>query len=101
MHVEPSSLEQSREAPLPPGVTRNRNAGKRTTLEDCHAVQLYVTPHENNGTSRSFIIWRDSDMSKGINIRPVAKKRITELRAGDLVMIDGVETQVVGLEVWR
>ena len=101
MHVEPSSLEQSSEVPLPPGVGRSRYAGKRTTLDNCHAVQLYVTPHENNGTSRSFIIWKGPQSPSAIDIRPVGKKRIRDLRAGDTVTIDGVPTKVVGLEVWR
>lgn len=63
-------------------------------------VQLYMTPSDN-GSSRSFIISKGPQSPNAIDIRPVSKPRIRDLLAGDTVTIDGVLTEVVGLEVWR
>jgi hypothetical protein len=100
MHVEPSRYESRPEAPLPPGVTREANAGKLTTLDNCTMVQLFVTA-DIPGTRRSFVITKGPQYPKARDIRPVTKKRIRDLRAGDQVTIDGVLTEVVGLQVYR
>jgi hypothetical protein len=100
MHVDPSRHNERPEAWLPPGVTRDANAGKTTTLDDCTMVQLFVTPAAN-GSSRSFVISKGPQHPKARDIRPVTKKRIRDLRAGDQVTIDGVLTEVVGLQVYR
>ena len=87
-------------APLPDGVTRDEYCNPAATLETCQAVRLYLETGPGLA-SKSWIIWRTNHNPRAVSIRPISKKRITELRAGDRVRVGATVERVVGLEVFR
>lgn len=79
---------------LPTGVTRSRHASPRITLANCDAIRFSFEPDGLSG----IIVWRD----KPARLRPVEQgKRISELRPGDRVLVEGVEETLRVVELYR
>lgn len=88
------------EASLPEGVTRCNECDPSTTLESCEAVLLTVRRPGREDTT-GVVIWRERCRRQAIRVRPLTKRRISELRPGDWVRVRGEKCVVLGLQIWR
>jgi hypothetical protein len=98
--VDPAqSTRRPPPAPLPEGVTRDPYCGPETTLETCEAIALRV--RQPDGREVTWICWRENRSPKAAIIRPLNKRRLRDLRAGDRVRVGYQVCVVVGLELYR
>ncbi len=81
---------------LPDGVTRDRYCSERVDLENCHA--LYIELEKLEDLRFQFMYWR------GLNTSPPLtsdKKRLRDLRPGDVVFFEGRLRAVRVIQIFR
>ena len=81
----------------PEHVDRDRYCSPTTTLENCHALQLYFEPF-GEFSSRSVIVWRGS--TSGLRAAQRGQ-RLRDLRPGDCVICHGRRERLVRVEIYR
>ena len=79
--------------PHPQQVLRDRHVADCVTIDNCVAVQLYVTEDLHT----SYIVWAGNK-----KVRPAEKGlRIRDLRAGDVIEVGKDFFTVYAIEVYR
>ena len=81
---------------LPDGVTRDRYCSPLVNLENCHA--LYVELERFEDKRFQFMYWRRIDSSPQLQTN---KKRMRDLRPGDIVVFEGWKRVVRLVQVFR
>ena len=80
---------------LPPGVTRDRHASPKVTLETCHALKFSF--RKADGNTSELIVWRDGPK----NLRPADGKKLSDLRPGDEAEAFDKPVTIVAVAVYR
>jgi hypothetical protein len=75
-------------------VILNEQCNPRQTLDSAHALQFRLAPPQ---PWRSVIVWRDGHKP----IRPLTKKRLRDLRPGDVVTYEGQRETIYAVEIYR
>ncbi len=79
------------------GVERERYCNPHTTLENCHALQLYFKPYLLQ-LRRSVIVWRGRTKHTRLAEPSV---RLRDLRPGDYVIYCGQQERLTRVEIYR
>ncbi len=78
-------------------IARDRYCSANVTIENCHAILLHFK--DLKGAVPRLMVWRkDTQRPK---IKCEAKKRVRDLRTGDVVVVEGRIRKIIAVEIYR
>lgn len=78
-------------------IARDRYCAPNVTIENCHAILLHFK--ELKGAVPRLMVWRqDAQRPK---IKCETKSRVRDLRAGDVIVLEGRSRKIIAVEIYR
>lgn len=78
-------------------IARDRYCSPNVTIETCHAILLHF--QELKGAVPRLMVWRQDQHRPKFQSR--TKKRIRDLRTGDVIVLEGRIRKIIAVEIYR